>query len=64
MQSLANPTASDGTAVSVLLKGIKGEGEQQRQRGTFLTYLAAMKVWLTVYNTLNAHKLPFNFSRS
>ena len=43
MQSLANPTASDETAISVLIKGIKGEGEQQRQRGTFLTYLAAMK---------------------
>ena len=43
MQSLTIPTASDETAVSVLLKGIKGEGEQQRQRGTFLTYLAAMK---------------------
>jgi hypothetical protein len=43
MQSLANPTASDETAINILLKGIKGEGEQQRQRGTFLTYLAAMQ---------------------
>ena len=43
MQGLPNRTAEDDKAIGVLLQGIKGEGERQRQRGTFLTYLAAMK---------------------
>lgn len=42
MQGLPNRTVQDDTAIGVLLQGIKGEGERQRQRGTFLTYLAAM----------------------
>ena len=43
MQSLPDRTAEDDKAIDVLLQGIKGEGERQRQRGTFLTYLAAMR---------------------
>lgn len=42
MQGLPDRTAEDDKAIEVLLQGIKGEGERQRQRGTFLTYLAAM----------------------
>jgi|SRR5882762_501114 len=43
MQNLEDRTAEDDKAIEVLLKGIKGEGETQRQRGTFLTYIAAMQ---------------------
>jgi hypothetical protein len=43
MQGLPNRSAEDDIAIGVLLQGIKGEGEKERQRGTFLTYLAAMQ---------------------
>ena len=43
MQNLEDRTAEDDKAIEVLLKGIKGAGETQRQRGTFLTYIAAMQ---------------------
>jgi hypothetical protein len=42
MQGLPNRTVEDDKAIEVLLQGIKGEEERERQRGTFLTYLAAM----------------------
>jgi len=43
MQGLPGRSPEDDVAIEVLLKGIKGEGEKERQRGTFLTYLAAMQ---------------------